>query len=73
MQDIFETLIRAKYRRDRLELLREANVGLEMLRFQFRMAMDLHCLPPNSYAHAVRAANEVGRLVGGWIKSSGGR
>ena len=71
VSDILETLIKAKYRRNRLELLQDANLGLELLRFQFRMARDLGCLSPESLGSAARAVNEVGRLVGGWIKSAG--
>jgi hypothetical protein len=33
VSDIQELLIRAKYRRDRLQLLQDVNLGLEMLRF----------------------------------------
>ena len=67
---VLELLIRAKYRRDRLELLGEANLELELLRYQFRMAKDLRCLSIDSYGYAARAVNEIGSLVGGWMKAS---
>lgn len=34
------------------------------------MAKDLQCLKTNSYAFAAKAIDEIGRLVGGWVKSS---
>jgi hypothetical protein len=33
-----------------------------------RLAKDLQCLRPNSYAHAAKAVDEIGRLVGGWLR-----
>ena len=44
LYDLLETLIRAKYARQRAELLGEANLRLEVLRFQMRLAKDLQCL-----------------------------
>ena len=65
---VLETLIRAKYTRDRRALLRSVNVELELLRFQFRIAKDLQCLSVDSYGFAARSVDEAGRLLGGWIK-----
>src|SRR5262245_19988121 len=61
---VLELLIRARYMRDRLSLLRQVNVELELLLFQFRLATDLTCLSLDSYGHAARSVDEVGRLVG---------
>jgi hypothetical protein len=67
---ILDRLLRAKFSRDRAGLLREANLELEVLRFQFRLAKDLHCLSLDSFGHAARTVNEVGQMVGGWLKSA---
>ncbi len=72
LYDLLETLIRAKYTRDRTELLRQANLELELLRFQIRLAKDLQCLRANSYEFASKALLEIGREVGGWLKGAGG-
>ena len=72
LYDLLETLIQAKYRRDRRSLLEDANLKLEILRFQVRLAKDLECLRPNSYAFASKQIDEVGRLVGGWLNSRRG-
>jgi len=71
LYDLLEILIRAKYTRHRLELLEQANLVLEILRFQVRLAKDLQCLKVDSYGFAAKAIDEVGKLVGGWLKSSG--
>jgi len=68
LYDWLELLIEAKYSRQPLELLRNANLRLEILRFQVRLAKDLQCLRANSYEFASKAVNEIGRMVGGWIK-----
>jgi hypothetical protein len=53
----------------RRRLLEDANLSLEILRFQMRLAKDLQCLKVESYAFAARAIDEIGRLVGGWLRS----
>jgi hypothetical protein len=52
LYDLLETLIRARYTRNRQPLLEQANLTLEILRFQMRLAKDLQCLKTNSYAFA---------------------
>jgi hypothetical protein len=66
---LLETLIQAKYTRNRQRLLEDANLALEVLRFQMRLAKDLQCLKVESYGFAARAIDEIGRLVGGWLRS----
>ena len=67
--DVLERLIEATYSRAALPLLAAANLGLEKLRFLFRLAADLKLLDLRRYEFAVRAIDEVGRQVGGWIKA----
>lgn len=71
LYDLLETLIQAKYTRQRQPLLEKANLMLEILRFQVRLAKDLQCLKVESYGFAAKAIDEIGKLVGGWLKSSG--
>ena len=71
LYDLLEILIRAKYTKHRQELLEQANLVLEILRFQIRLAKDLQCLKVESYGFAAKAIDEIGKLVGGWLKASG--
>jgi len=71
LYELLEILIRAKYTRNRQELLEQANLVLEILRFQMRLAKDLQCLKVDSYGFAAKAIDEIGKLVGGWLKSGG--
>jgi hypothetical protein len=67
---ILEDLIRAKYRKDRKSILEQVNLGLEILRFQLRLAKDLRCLSLKSYGLASEKMVDVGRQVGGWQKQA---
>jgi hypothetical protein len=69
LYDLLETLIQAKYSRERKPLLRDANLKLEILRFQIRLAKDLQCLQVKSYGFATKQIDEIGKLVGGWLRS----
>jgi hypothetical protein len=69
LYDLLETLIQAKCSRERTPLLNAANLKLEILRFQMRLAKDLECLQVKSYGFAAKQLDEIGKLVGGWLKS----
>jgi hypothetical protein len=36
---------------------------------RMRLAKDLQCLKINSYGFASKSIDEIGRLVGGWLRS----
>jgi hypothetical protein len=67
--DVLERLIEATYTRARRQHLDEANLGVEKLRFLFRLAKDLKHLDMGRYEHAARSLDEIGRLIGGWRKA----
>jgi hypothetical protein len=66
---VLDDLISATYTREREPHLRAANLGLEKMRFGVRLSKDLRHLDLKAYEHAARAIDEVGRMVGGWIKT----
>lgn len=68
--DVLEALIEATYTRDRRAQLARANLGLEKLRHFFRLAVELKHLDARRYEHAARSLDEIGRLVGAWIKAN---
>ena len=67
--DVLEALIEATYTRDRRAQLSRANLGLEKLRFFFRLAVELKFLDTRRYEHAARSLDDVGRMVGAWTKA----
>jgi hypothetical protein len=70
MQVILALLLRAKYSKDKRAFLEEANLELEILRFQVRLAKDVRALPASSHEHAVKRMLDVGAQIGGWLKAS---
>ncbi len=69
--DVIERLLEATYSRDRRAPLTAANLLLQKLRLFCRMALDLHHLDQRRFEFAIRSIDEIGRLVGGWMKASG--
>ena len=68
--DVLERLVEATYTRRREPMLAAANLGIEKLRFLFRLASDLKHLDLRRYEHAARSLDEIGRLVGGWSRAN---
>ncbi|MCB9436499.1 MAG: diversity-generating retroelement protein Avd [Anaerolineales bacterium] len=54
----------------RLTYLRRADGHLDKLRLYLRLAFDLQWLTSGQYEHVSRMVEEVGRLLGGWIRES---
>lgn len=50
-------------------VLKQADVTLTTLRMYLRLCRDLELLAFGQYEHVARMVNEVGRLLGGWMKS----
>ena len=67
--DLLERLIEATYTRARHRQLGQANLAIEKLRFLFRLATELSYLDKRRYEHAARSLDEIGRLVGGWMRT----
>jgi hypothetical protein len=68
LQTILSSLLRAKYSKDKVGWLNEANIELEVLRFQLRLAKDLKVLPIKSHGFAAKSMDSIGSQIGGWLK-----
>lgn len=71
--DVLDSLIEATYTRRRGAHLARANLGIEKLRFLFRLAHDLRFLDPRRYEHAARSLDDTGRRIGAWRKAHDAR
>ena len=71
--DVLDALIEATYTRQRECFLDRANLGIEKLRFLFRLARDLCYLDARRYEFAARSLDETGRKVGAWSKAHRGQ
>ena len=71
--DSLETLIEAVYTRDRQAHLRRLNLELEKLRYLVRLSKDLKVLSIKRYAFISGEINELGKMVGGWLRANNGQ
>ena len=63
-------ITRANKERRKLEWLNQLDAELELLRAQIRLSMELGFLPMRKYENVSKDLAEIGRMLGGWIKSS---
>ena len=66
--DVVEDLVEARYSRDSHTILARANLRLEKLRVLLRLCHALGDLPHACCEHAMRCVNDVGRMLGGWLR-----
>jgi hypothetical protein len=64
-----ERIIEAAKSDHPMPFLRQADVDLTKLRFYVRLCRDFQLISLRQYKHAAGRLAEVGRLLGGWIKS----
>ena len=69
--DFIELTTVANLRRDKLPILKRADEELAKLRLLFRLSYEMRFLNLKSYEYGSRQLNELGRLLGGWIKKPG--
>jgi hypothetical protein len=67
--EILEGLVEARYDKAKKPLLRAQNLRIEKLRFQTRLCMDMQVISAKQYGHLAQLLDEVGRMVGGWLKT----
>lgn len=68
---IVEDLIEARYSKNKYQTLRRINMNLEKIRVLIRIGFELKLLPRKSYEYASLSINEVGKMLGGWMKQQG--
>lgn len=65
-----EQLLLATRASDRRAVLTQADLELEKLRYYLRLAQAVKCLSFPQYEQATRLVNEIGKLLGGWLKTT---
>lgn len=66
--DVVEDLVEARYMRDKREVLHRANLRLEKMRVLLRIANKLRFLDYKRYEYSMKQINEVGKMLGGWLR-----
>jgi hypothetical protein len=68
LYELMESLIEARYSRNKLPYLESQNTSLEILRHQTRLLLDFQLINAQRYEYITKLINEVGTDLGGWIK-----
>ena len=71
--DILELLIEARYSKDKRTSLKKVNLYLEKIRILFRLSHETKLVSTKTYNHASKSINEVGMMLGGWLRQQGRR
>jgi len=66
--DVVEDLIEARYTKEKQAHLRRANLRLEKLRVLLRLSQRMHFLDYKRFEYAMKYINEVGKMLGGWLR-----
>lgn len=66
--DVFESIVEALYSKDKILVLRRANLALEKIRILIRLAKDLQLINLHRYEVMTKMLHELGADLGGWIK-----
>ncbi|MFL7794367.1 MAG: diversity-generating retroelement protein Avd [Anaerolineae bacterium] len=68
--EVLEPLVEAAYSRPKYAALKRANLRLEVVRHLWRLAHELQVVSTRRYEYGARQMEELGRQVGGWLRSS---
>lgn len=71
MYRLLELIVRANKKYHKKTTLQDIDVELEVLRTYIRLASDqeLKYLPIKKYENWAKMLNEIGRMLGGWMKA----
>jgi len=68
-----EHLVVANHRKNKLPLLHAADEELIQVRLLIRLSHDQKFINTNSYEFAAQSLDEIGKMLGGWIKQQSGQ
>lgn len=67
--NLTKQIIHANKLRNKISKLYEIDIELEKLRFLIRLTKDLKFINVERYGHFCKLTDEIGKLLGGWLKS----
>jgi len=70
--DLLESIIMASYlsKQEKLPVLRKASLNIDLLRVFFKLGKDLKIIENKKYVELENSISEIGKMVGGWIKTT---
>ena len=73
LYNLLESLVLARYQKDKLPLLQQLNSKLDVLRYQTRLLLDFDLIANRRYQHVSKLIDAIGTDLGGWIKQQRGK
>ena len=69
--ELVELIIKASYsdKTEKFIFLKNASSKLDLLKFFLQIAWEIKALDNKKYIHLSEKLNEIGKMIGGWIKS----
>lgn len=67
--EVLEATVESAYSRNKRQSLKRANLKLEVARHLWRLSHEFQAIPTRSYEHGARLMDELGRQLGGWLRS----
>lgn len=73
--DMIEAILEAGYSRTAQKpiVLERASIKLNIVRFFVRLLKETRCIDVKKYTALQEMVDEIGRMLGGWIRSTGAR
>ncbi|MEA5616253.1 diversity-generating retroelement protein Avd [Cronbergia sp. UHCC 0137] len=68
LYDILEDLIAARFASEKVAILKEINLKLDIIRYQTRLLYDFELIKIERYNYVSELLKEIGNDLGGWIK-----
>jgi four helix bundle protein len=69
--ELLKLFCKASKKNEKRELLVEADGVLQEIRYLLRMTVDLHYISPKQFEYASTSIVEIGKMLGGWLKTVG--
>jgi|JI10StandDraft_1071094.scaffolds.fasta_scaffold15741_1 hypothetical protein len=66
---LLELLFESGMKKERLNILYQMSLKLDLLKVLIRLAKESKAIPPKKYAIIQSMLQEIGKMIGGWIKS----
>ncbi|GAB4351481.1 MAG: hypothetical protein Fur0042_19780 [Cyanophyceae cyanobacterium] len=68
LYDLLESLIRARFSRQKLQILEPLNSQLDILRHQTRLLQEFDLISIRRYEYASQLLDGIGTDLGGWLR-----
>jgi len=68
--DVLELLFSVPSAKDRVKILQQISAKIDLLKVLLRLSKDTLAMQNNKYLELESCLQEIGRMLGGWIKST---